>query len=107
MKKITILFILLPIVCFLLTGCGEKITNEYGNEVVKIGPYIEISHIKGKDYYGSTCTFLTVYREDTKVVYEIVVAEGDAISSIHELYSCDKEGHPILQYYENGKIITK
>lgn len=90
--------------CLLLTGCGETIVNEYGNEVSKVGPYIEISQTTG--YLDGNCyRFITVYREDTKVVYEIAV-RGYGMN-IQELHTYDEDGHPVLQFYEDGKIVTK
>lgn len=99
------LVILSATLCLLLTGCGETVVNEYGNEVAKMGPYIEISHFEGTDPYGNRCGFMIVYREDTKIVYEIAI-KGYGIN-IQELHSYDEDGHPILQFYDEGKIVTK
>lgn len=101
-KKIAGLAIIL---CLCLTGCGETIVNEYGSTVAKIGPYIEISRREGSDPFGNKYKFLTVYREDTKVIYEIIIRSYGI--SIHEPHLYDEEGHPILQFYEDGKIVTK
>lgn len=101
------LVILGTTLCLLLTGCGETVINEYGNQVTKFGPYIEISSIKSKDRFGNDYTFFIVYREDSKIVYEIIDGGGYEGVSIQELHAYDEEGHPILQFYEDGKIVTK
>lgn len=93
--------------CLLLTGCGETVVNEYGNEVAKFGPYIEISHTETEDRFGNVYTFFIVYREDSKIVYEIADGGGYEGVSIQELHSYDEDGHPVLQFYEDGKIVTK
>lgn len=104
-KKLAALSVVL---CLTLTGCGEKISNEYGENVYKVGPYIEISHTNGKSVGGSRATFLIAYHENTKVVYEIVTVNDTCGGiSIRELYAYDEEGHPIVQFYEDGKIVTK
>lgn len=103
MKK-RMVVVILSLTLF-LTGCGEKVINEYGNKVSKIGPYIEISHTEGEDPFGAWVNFYIVYREDNKVVYEIAI--GNQKLSIQELHSYDEEGHPIVQFYEDGKIVTE
>lgn len=97
--------ILATILCLSLTGCGETIVNEYGNTVAKMGPYIEISREEGTDPFGNHYYFMTVYREDTKIVYEIAVRGYG--TSIQELHSYDEDGNAVLQFYEDGKIVTK
>lgn len=101
-KKLSVLGIAL---CLFLTGCGKTAENE--NQVLKFGPYIEISHTEDKDQYGNIYKFRIVYREDSKVVYEIIDGGGYEGVSIQELHAYDKNGHPVLQFYENGKIVTK
>ena len=104
MKKISA--ILITILCLCLTGCGETITNEYGNEVSKIGPYIEISREEGTDFFGNYYYFIIAYDENTNIVYQLAIGGGYRFN-IMELHSFDEEGHPILQFYEDGKIVTK
>jgi len=101
-KKIAILA---TVLCLCLTGCGETIVNEYGNTVAKIGPYIEISREEGSDPFGNHYYFITAYNENTKIVYEIAVRSYS--TTIQELYSYDEDGYPILQFYEDGEIVTK
>lgn len=100
-KKIAAIAIML---CLILTGCGETIVNEYGN-TVKIGPYIEISRIEDTDENDNDLTFIIAYDENTKIVYQIIC--GYNKFNIAELHSYDDAGHPVLQFYENGKIVTK
>ena len=107
MKKLVLLS---TILCLFLTGCEKEnvVINEYGNEVSKIGPYIEICSQNAEDCYGYCYKILTCYREDNKIIYEIIVRRGGSGGiSIQELYSYDDKGHPILQFYEDGKIVTK
>lgn len=84
------------------------VENEIGKEeiVSSFGNYIEIERtgiyfINDTEWRQS----FTVYNKNTKVVYEITV--GENIYSIIELRTCDKEGNTVLQFYENGKIVTK
>lgn len=97
--------ILATILCLCLTGCGETIANEYGNTVSKIGPYIEISREEGTDFYGNNYDFVIAYDENTNIVYQLTIAKYRF--NAMELHSFDEEGHPILQFYEDGKIVTK
>ena len=49
MKRKIVAFILSLGIIFSLSACGETVKNNYGEEVQKFGPYIEISHENGKD----------------------------------------------------------
>lgn len=104
MKKKIIALIMSLGLSISLVACNEKLINEYGNEVNKIGPYIEISSVEG--WCNGRCyTFRTVYDKDTKIVYEMVTRSYGV--TIYELHTYDDEGHPVLQFYEDGKIVTK
>lgn len=106
MTKIKLSIIYIAIISiFILSGCGEKIKNEYGENVNVIGPYIEISREPGKDAFGSELDFITAYEKNTKIVHRITIG-SHRYSDIY-LFSYDKNGRPILQFYEEGKIITK
>lgn len=97
--------ILATVLCLCLTGCGETIVNEYGNTVSKIGPYIEISREEGTDFCGNHYYFVIAYDENTNIVYQLTIA-GYRFNAM-ELHSFDEKGHPVLQFYEDGKIVTK
>lgn len=96
-RKITSLF-LVGLLSLSLTACGETVKNEYGKEVQKYGPYIEISSYSGKDDEGNHVIFYTAYNENTKEMFEIV--DGYDSISIRQLWNYDEEGHPIVKYYE-------
>lgn len=89
----------------LLNGCGEKIVNEYGNKVAKIGPYIEITCQDGRDSSNNYYYFRTMYHEKTKIVYYITTSNYRF--DITEAHGYDEEGHPVLLFYHEGKIVKK
>lgn len=101
-KKIAAMVIAMTM---LLGGCGETIINEYGNEVVKIGPYIEISCQEGYDPNSNHYYFRTMYHEKSKIVY-YVTTSGYRFD-VTEAHEYDDEGHPIMLFYKNGKIVRK
>ena len=101
-KKIAALAIAATV---LLSGCGDTVVNEYGNEVSKLGPYIEISRCEGNDLNGNHHTFVTAYHEESKIVYQLDL-RGYGVN-IMELHSYDEEGHPVVLLYEKGEIIRK
>lgn len=89
-----------------LSGCGEKVTNEYGQKVCKVGSYIEISRVEGRAENGTGLTFITAYDSTSKIVYEIL-SSGSGCISIRPYLTYDENYHPVFQFYENGEIITK
>lgn len=98
MKRKIVTFILSLGIIFSLSACGETVKNNYGEEVQKFGPYIEISHENGKDSGGNSISFYIVYHKETKEMFEIIT--GRYRISIHQIWNYDEEGHPIVKYYE-------
>ena len=98
MKRKIVTFILSLGIIFSLSACGETVKNNYGEEVQKFGPYIEISHENGKDSCVNSISFYIVYNKETKEMFEIIT--GRYRLSIHQIWNYDEEGHPIVKYYE-------
>lgn len=74
---------------FALTGCG----NEAGEEVPKIGNFIEISHVRdGTDF------FRIVYDEDTRLVYYYV--ESGYGGALCPYWIIDENGNQKIRVYE-------
>lgn len=99
--------ILLPVIIslsILCGGCSKTIIDEQGNTVKIMGNYIEISKVEALDFWGNSIDFAIVYNKETKVVYE--VCSGTYRTNIVPLYSYDKEGHPVFQFYKDGKIVS-
>lgn len=98
MKRKIVTFILSLGIIFSLSGCGETVKNNYGEEVQKYGPYVEISHNTGKDDGGRHTIFYKVYNIETKEMFEII--DGYDSIAIRQIWDYDEEGHPIVKYYE-------
>lgn len=98
MKRKIVACILSLGIVFSLSGCGETVKNNYGEEVQKYGPYVEISHDTGKDNGGKHITFYKVYNTETKEIFEII--DGYDSITIRQIWDYDEEGHPIVKYYE-------
>lgn len=98
MKRKIVTFILSLGIIFSLSACGETVKNNYGEEVQKYGPYVEISHDTGKDNGGNNTTFYKVYNTETKEMFEII--DGYDSVTIRQIWDYDEEGHPIVKYYE-------
>ena len=99
MKRKIVTFILSLGIIFSLSACGETVKNNYGEEVQKYGPYVEISHNTGKSVYGEKLTFYNVYDRETKEMFEIIIGNSRSFS-IRQIWDYDEEGHPIVKYYE-------
>lgn len=99
MKKRIIAGILSLGIIFNLSACKETVKNNYGEEVQKFGSYIEISHDIGRGGYGEKLTFYNVYDRETKEMFEIIIGNSRSFS-IRQIWDYDKEGHPIVKYYE-------
>lgn len=104
-KKIKLLVVTASLSIMLLTGCGKTILNELGQKVSVMGNYIEISRKEYTDPFGSGKVEFLVYDRNTKIVYRMVT--GSYNFSIIELHSYDEEGHPVLQFYKDGRITTE
>ena len=98
MKRKIVTFILSLGIIFSLSACRETVKNNYGEEIQKYGPYVEISHDTGKDNGGYHITFYKVYNIETKEMFEII--DGHASVTIRQIWDYDEEGHPIVKYYE-------
>ncbi len=98
MKRKIVTFILSLGIIFSLSACEETVKNNYGEEVQKYGPYVEISHDTGKDNEGNNTTFYKVYNTETKEMFEII--DGYDSVTIRQIWDYDEEGHPIVKYYE-------
>lgn len=99
MKKRIVVGILSLGIIFNLSACKETVKNNYGEEVQKFGPYVEINHDTGKGGYGEKLTFFTVYNKETKEMFEIIIGNSRSFS-IRQIWDYDEEGHPIVKYYE-------
>lgn len=102
-KKIIAGIVLAGTICLSVTGCGDTVKNEYGEEVAKFGPYVEICHEKGKNGKGNYVYYYTTYNSQTKEMFEIVLEDGYGGMSIRQIWDYDEEGHPIVKYYEGEK----
>ena len=98
MKRKIVTCILSLGIVFSLSGCGETVKNNYGEEVQKYGPYVEISHNTGEDNGGNRTIFYKVYNIETKEMFEII--DGYDSVTIRQIWDYDEEGHPIVKYYE-------
>lgn len=74
-----------------LSGCGEKIINEQGEKVNKLGNFIEIKKIEGTFPEGHRLEFYLVYDKDTKVMYLLNDGYG-ATMPISPYYVRNKNG---------------
>lgn len=98
MKRKIVACILSLGIVFSLSACAETVKNNYGEEVQKYGPYVEISHDTGKDNGGNNIIFYKVYNTETKEIFEII--DGYDSITIRQIWDYDKEGHPIVKYYK-------
>jgi len=104
MKKKIITFCLTTLTALFLTGCGETITNNYGQEVYIFGPYIQISKDNGKMPNNEKVYFYTVYHRKTKEMFEFIYNYSDGSCSIRQIWDYDEEGYPIVKYYEGEYV---
>lgn len=109
-KKILTCLLSLGIV--FCSGCGnaETVVNEYGFEVAKMGPYIEIGHEDGviptSWNTDPNIRFYSVYDKNTKIMYKITVNINNSYDrgiTIMYDFDYDEEGYPILKFYDGGK----
>ncbi len=103
MKKIVILFLTFCLLLFTFCGCVETTTNEYGEQVTVLGPYIEISREEGSNVNGIYTVYILTYHRDTKIVH-MFISNGDGVA-VNEHYIIGKDGLSHMCKWEDGKIV--